>query len=170
MVCWNPSSTADLHTEGAAGEFGFVAGGEVRTLDRLEVKLSIEPQQTPTPVPNLGTAEIDQARGPDARLSVVATRGGDGLGVTVAIEGTRRVFRIEPTRDPEQPRFWCLRVYRCTSAGVVSPSDESWWGASGMTRAELPAAVAAIRADPTAWLAGLERGALRHWMLGNHEA
>ena len=103
-------------------------------------------------------------------MTVVATRGGDGLGVSVTVEGTKRFFRIEPARDPHEPRFWCLRVYRCTSAGVVTPTERSWWGAGGMTRAELPAAMSAIRDDPTAWLANQPHPELREWMLESVDA
>lgn len=117
-----------------------------------------QPSNTPNRTPQSGP------------LTVVATRGGDGLGVSVKVEGTGRVFRIEPARDPNQPRFWCFRVYRCTSAGVVSQADGSWWGAGGMSRAELPAAVSAIRTDPNAWIAGRERAELRGWILESSEA
>jgi len=107
---------------------------------------------------------------PAGRLTVIATRGGDGLGVTVSVEGSRRIFRIEPARDPNQPRFWCLRIYRCTSAGVVAPSEQSWWGGGGMSRSDLPAIIASIRVDPTSWLAGQEQQDLRGWMMESGDA
>jgi hypothetical protein len=127
----------------------------------------MESTQT-TPVAIVATDDpARDAASADLRLTVVPNRGGDGLGISVKVEGTGRLFRIEPARDPNAPRFWCLRVYRC---GVVRESADAasrWLGAGGMNRADLPAAVAAIRDDPTAWLA---RGAgpdLREWMLGD---
>lgn len=123
------------------------------------------PQPPPSQLPESNAPEADAAAVSNARLAVVASRGGDGLGVSVTVEGTGRIYRIEPDRDPRQPRFWCLRVYRCTSAGVVAPNERSWWGSGGMTRADLPAAIGAVRGDPTAWLAGQEQQELRAWML-----
>jgi hypothetical protein len=106
-----------------------------------------------TPVPAAGV------------FSVVNSRGGDGLGLSFKVEATGRVFRVEPARDPHQPRFWCLRVYRCSAAGVASQTERSWWGHGGMTRADLPAAVSAIRDDPERWLADQELAELRAWIM-----
>jgi hypothetical protein len=102
-------------------------------------------------------------------LSVVPNRGGDGLGISVRVEHSRHVFRIEPARDPRAPRFWCLRVYRSGAVLGAGATEAPWWGAGGMTRADLPAAVAAIRADPTAWLSDSARSGLREWMLGSDD-
>jgi hypothetical protein len=116
--------------------------------------------------------ELPAATEPDGtsvRLIVVNSRGGDGLGISFKVEGSGRVFRLEPTRDPNQPRFWCFRIYRCTSTGVVSQDERSWWGPGGMTRPELPAAVQAIRTDPDAWLANEALAELREWILGTDE-
>lgn len=106
----------------------------------------------------------------DERMSVVHRRDGDGLGVTVKIERSGRVFRIEAARDPRAPRFWCLRVYRCASVRDGDQEECSWWGGGGMTRADLPTALATIRADPAAWLAHATRSALRAWMLDDAPA
>jgi hypothetical protein len=102
----------------------------------------------------------------DSRLVIVSSRGGDGLGVSFKVAGSGRVFRLEPTRDPSQPRFWCFRIYRCTSAGVVAQDERSWWGPGGMSRADLPAAVQAIRTDLNGWLADEAFAELRDWILG----
>lgn len=116
-----------------------------------------------TSSPNASAVE-DGAPGGE-RLTIVTSRGGDGLGLSFKVEGSGRVFRLEPTRDPRQPRFWCFRVYRCTSAGVISQTERSWWGPGGMTRADLPAAVQAIRTDPNTWLADEELAELRGWIM-----
>jgi hypothetical protein len=99
------------------------------------------------------------------RLTILTSRGGDGLGLSFKVEGSGRVFRLEPTRDPRQPRFWCFCIHRCTSAGMILQTERSWWGPGGMTRAELPAAVLAIRADPNKWLADEELSDLRDWIM-----
>jgi hypothetical protein len=106
----------------------------------------------------------DEQRGD--HLIVVNSRGGDGLGVSFKVEGRERSFRLEPARDPNQPRFWCFRIYRCTAAGVVAQDERSWWGSGGMTRNDLPATVQAIRADPDGWLANEALSELREWIFG----
>jgi hypothetical protein len=126
--------------------------------------------QTEQPPPESSAPLSESEAVPAGRLTVIATRGGDGLGVTVSIDGSRRIFRIEPARDPNQPRFWCLRIYRCTAAGVVAPGEQSWWGGGGMSRADLPAIIASIRVDPTTWLAGQEQQELRSWMMETGDA
>jgi len=75
------------------------------------------------------------------------------------------IRRVEPARDPAQPRFWCLRVYRCTRAGVADGLERPWLGGGGMTRDERPAALRAIRDDVDAWLAAADRQPLRRWLL-----
>ncbi len=93
------------------------------------------------------------------------SRGGDGLGLSFKVNPSGRVFRLEPARDPNQPRFWCFRIYRCTSAGIADENERSWWGAGGMTRAELPDAVQVIRDNPDKWLANENLAELREWVL-----
>lgn len=128
----------------------------------LQPDPSIKPVSLATP---MNANEPVAAASGDRKLTIITSRGGDGLGISLKVESTGRVFRIEPTRDPNQPRFWCFRVFRCTSAGVISQTDRSWWGPGGMTRADLPAAVDAIRTDPDRWLAGADLVELREWIL-----
>jgi hypothetical protein len=87
------------------------------------------------------------------RLTILTSRGGDGLGLSFKVEGSGRVFRLEPTRDPRQPRFWCFCIHRCTSAGMILQTERSWWGPGG------------IRADPNKWLADEELSDLRDWIM-----
>jgi len=122
--------------------------------------------------PNPPQADLPAPEGAGAlapHLIVMDSRGGDGLGLSFKVEGSGRVFRLEPSRDPHQPRFWCFRIYRCTSAGIAAQDERPWWGAGGMTRAELPAAVAAIRSDPDAWLNNESLTELRCWIFGTRE-
>jgi hypothetical protein len=122
-------------------------------------------QVSPNP-PEADLPDPEAAVSPVPHLIVVDSRGGDGLGLSFKVEGSGRVFRLEPSRDPHQPRFWCFRIYRCTSAGIAAQDERPWWGAGGMTRAELPAAVQAIRSDPDAWLSHESLTELRGWILG----
>lgn len=103
----------------------------------------------------------------DGAVDLVAPRTPDGLGFLLKARATDRLFRIMPARDPRQPRFWCFTVYRCTPAGVVNPAERPWIGAGGMTREELPAALAAIQADVDAWLQQEQCHELRSWLLAN---
>lgn len=96
---------------------------------------------------------------------VVEERTPSPLGVYLKAAATGRMYRVEPARDPAQPRFWCLRVYRCTRAGVADGLERPWLGAGGMTRDDLPEALRAIREDVDAWLAAADRQPLRRWLL-----
>ena len=96
---------------------------------------------------------------------VVEERTPSPLGVYLKAAATGRLYRVEPARDPAQPRFWCLRVYRCTRAGVADGLERPWLGGGGMTRDDLPAALRAIRDDVDAWLAAADRQPLRRWLL-----
>jgi len=108
---------------------------------------------------------MDNASVMDETIDLVDPRSPDGLGFLLKARATGRLYRIMPARDPRQPRFWCFMVYRCTPAGVVNPAERPWLGEGGMTREELPAALAAIRADVDAWLAPEQCRELRSWLL-----
>jgi hypothetical protein len=48
---------------------------------------------------------------------------------------------------------------------LVDVNERPWHGGGGMTWAEVPAAAAAIRADPNGWLEKQQLGQLRRWIL-----
>ncbi len=98
-------------------------------------------------------------------IVVVEERAPNALGLYLKAAATGLVYRVEPARDPTQPRFWCLRIYRCTRAGVADAFERPWLGAGGMTRDDLPAALSAIRDDIETWLAAADRQPLRRWLL-----
>ena len=98
-------------------------------------------------------------------IVVVAERSPNALGLYLKAAATGRLYRVEPARDPSQPRFWCLCIYRCTSAGVADREERPWLGVGGMTRDELPEAVRIIREDVDTWLEPANRQPLRKWLL-----
>ncbi len=98
-------------------------------------------------------------------IVVVEDRASNPLGLYLKAGATGRLYRVEPVRDPAQPRFWCLRIYRCTRVGVVDTLERPWFGGGGMTRDDLPQALSAIRDDVDAWLAEAGRQPLRRWLL-----
>ena len=102
---------------------------------------------------------------PDETVDVVESRTPEGFGFFVKARASGQTYRISPARDPRQPRFWCVLVTRCTSAGVADPTERPWIGAGGMTREELPEALAAIRADVGGWLGQEACHELRRWVL-----
>lgn len=114
-------------------------------------------------------AETRESTIENPTLIVMKSREGDGLGLTFKVAENGRIFRLASARDPRQPRFWCFRIDRCSSMGVVSNEEQPWWGAGGMTRAELPDAVQTIRTDPDAWIASHALDDLRDWILGEPE-
>ena len=101
----------------------------------------------------------------DGTVEVVEPRVPEGLGIWLRVRTSGQRYRIAPSRDPRQPRLWRLLVYRCTPGGMPHPAEQPWVGAAGTTREDLPATLAAIRADVNAWLAREECHDLRRWLL-----
>ena len=114
-----------------------------------------------------GIAQVDGVDAVDAivEVEVVGSSTPEGVGFLIKASASGCLFRVAPVRDPRQPRFWSVRVHRCTRAGVADPREMPWMGPGGMTREELPEAFAAIRADVGAWLAQPDCRQLRSWLL-----
>lgn len=98
-------------------------------------------------------------------LEVVDERSPSGMGFFLKVPTTGRMYRVEPARDPSQPRFWCIRVRRCTRAGVPDPIERPWLGDGGLSRDDLPDALRAIQENVTGWLSQTSRHQLRGWLL-----
>jgi hypothetical protein len=97
-------------------------------------------------------------------VDVVAPRTPEGLSLVLKPSHGSRLYRIVPVRDPDQPRFWCLIVLRCSRAGAVEEQEDPWMIANGLTRDLLPKVLAEIQADVMAWLEAESRRALREWI------
>jgi hypothetical protein len=97
-------------------------------------------------------------------FEIVAARVPQGLGVLVRSHAAGTLFRITPVRDPDQPRFWCLRIDRCLRTGFVDPAAPSCLTEGGLTRDSLMEVLAAIRGDVNGWLSHAGRQALRRWL------
>jgi hypothetical protein len=63
-----------------------------------------------------------------------------------------RRYRIEPVRDPGQPRFWVLRVARCPSVRLIEPPAALWLGPRQMSLTEIRETIALIKSDVGSWL------------------
>lgn len=98
-------------------------------------------------------------------VEVVEEKSPDAYQFTVKARANGLLHRVMPARDPRQPRFWCVVVYRCSPGGVPVGSELPWMSGGGLRREELPEAMKAIRADPGAWLAEGSQRELRDWML-----
>ena len=98
-------------------------------------------------------------------VEVVEERNADAYGFTIKVLANGLLHRILPVRDPHQPRFWCVVVFRCSPGGIPDASEQPWVGLGGLQREELKETMSAIRADPSSWLAETARGQLRDWML-----
>jgi hypothetical protein len=110
-------------------------------------------------------AEAEVLKIEDDVLEVVESRTPDGLAVLLRARPSGRHYRVAPTRDPRQPRFWCLMVIRCSSAGVPHPSELPWAGGWGTRWEDLATDLALIRADVNAWLAQDQCAGLRSWLM-----
>ena len=116
---------------------------------------SVDPVFVRAGVPD-GSALMD-----DLRVKVIELRGNGGLGVFLRVGDEARLYRVAPVRDPNQPRFWCLAAFECSSCGIpVSGSAiwAGWWGSAPM---ELPAILDTIKADADAGLADDQCAKLR---------
>lgn len=98
-------------------------------------------------------------------VEVVEERNADAYGFTVKVLANGLLHRILPVRDPNQPRFWCVVVFRCSPGGIPDESERPWVGLGGLRREDLKETMSAIRADPSSWLAETAHGKLRDWML-----
>ena len=106
----------------------------------------------------------------ESGVDIVESRDHEGLGFLLKARPSGRLFRVRPARDPVQPRFWCVLVFRCSPGGAPDPDERPWVGAGGMTRDEIPAKLATIRADVGAWLAEPQCHELRDWILAHEPA
>jgi hypothetical protein len=98
-------------------------------------------------------------------LEVVTERHPTAYGFTVRARANGRLHRIMPMRDPQQPRFWCVVIFRCSSAGIPDMDGKVWIGPRGLQRDELKETLGTIRDDPAGWLAESARHDLRAWMV-----
>jgi hypothetical protein len=98
-------------------------------------------------------------------VEVVEERNTDSYGFMVRVMANGLLHRFLPVRDPHQPRFWCVVVFRCSPGGVPDASEQPWVGLGGLRREELKDTMSAIRANPSSWLAETAHGHLRDWML-----
>ncbi len=101
----------------------------------------------------------------DGGIEIIEANPRGGIGFHFKFRDSGKLFRLLPSRCPQQPRLWCFWVYRCRPGGSVDSSDLPWIGGAGMTREELPQAAQAIRDDMAAWLRQESHEGLRRWLL-----
>lgn len=101
-------------------------------------------------------------------VEVVVPRGTGTLEVYLRVGADPRLYRVMPTRDPRQPRFWCLAIVACAPSGTPESAEPLWAGAWGTAWVDVPAALAAIRGDATAWLAADGQADLRERLRERH--
>jgi hypothetical protein len=101
----------------------------------------------------------------DLRVQVIELRGSGGLGVFLRVNDDQRLFRVAPVRDPNQPRFWCLAAFECSSCGIPVSGAAIWAGWWGSSHGELPAILDTIKADAAVWLREEQCASLRRLLL-----
>ena len=97
----------------------------------------------------------------DKPVQVIELRGAGGLGLFLRVGDDQRLFRVAPVRDPNQPRFWCLAAFECSSCGIPVTGSAIWAGAWGSAHHELSGLLDAIKEDADAWLAEEQCAKLR---------
>jgi hypothetical protein len=98
-------------------------------------------------------------------VAIVAEHSPGAFGFTMKTVANGFLHRVLPLRDPDQPRFWCVVVVRCTPGGLPDRSQPPWIGRRGLRREELPETMGAIRADLPEWLAQSAQASLRAWVM-----
>jgi hypothetical protein len=102
-------------------------------------------------------------------IEILSERESGGFGFTMRTTANAHLHRVLPLRDPDQPRFWCVVVVRCTPGGLPDRAEPAWIGLRGLRREELAATMGAIRADVPGWLAEPAQAQLRAWVLAAAE-
>jgi hypothetical protein len=173
--------SADLERRLRGCNLDFVgpAGRGQFTVDRRQSRMSSDlddeidppapalvapPRETAPKRPDNGAQAEGENRAADV-VELFEDKKPDGFAFHLRVHATGRVYRCEPARDPQQPRYWCFRIFRCLPSRMVDITERPWLGAGGMTWAEVPAAADAIRADPNGWLESQQLGQLRRWIL-----
>lgn len=100
-----------------------------------------------------------------SNIEIVVPRAPEGLSIVLKPRHGARLYRVVPVRDPDQPRFWCLIVLRCTRAGAVEAEERPWVVATGLVREALPQVLAEIQGDLETWLDSADRAGLREWLM-----
>lgn len=98
-------------------------------------------------------------------IEIVPERDAHVYGFTIKTASNSFLHRVTPLRDPSQPRFWCVVVFRCSSGGLPDKTEPAWICRRQLRREDLSDTMQAIRADPTAWLAEEGNAELREWIL-----
>lgn len=98
-------------------------------------------------------------------VAIVTEHLNGAYGFTMKTAANELLHRVLPLRDPDQPRFWCVVVVRCTAGGLPDRSQAPWVGQRGLRREDLSETMEAIRTDLTAWLAQPAQTELRELVL-----
>jgi len=98
-------------------------------------------------------------------IEIVPERDAHVYGFTIKTAANPFLHRVTPLRDPSQPRFWCVVVFRCTAGGLPDKDELPWISKRQLRREELAETMQAIRTDPVAWLDEAANAELRAWIL-----
>jgi hypothetical protein len=101
----------------------------------------------------------------DRRVQVIELRGNGGLGVFLRVEDEQRLYRLAPVRDPNQPRFWCLAAFECSSCGIPVTGSAIWAGWWGSSQGDLSGLLETIKTDVERWLLAEQCEGLRALLL-----
>jgi hypothetical protein len=98
-------------------------------------------------------------------IEISSSRTDSKNSITVQVRATNAYFRIQPVRDPQQPRIWCVSVRQCSAGGVVDEKGLGWIDRPGTAQAKLAEEIDVIREDVGSWLAHSTRRDLCRWLL-----
>ena len=98
-------------------------------------------------------------------LEILPTKAESKFGISLKIRESGTQFRFAPTRDPNQPRLWCVSVRRCSPGGMLDTAGPVWIDRPGRSRTDVAEIIETIRTDIGNWLATPVRRDLCHWLL-----
>lgn len=119
-------------------------------------------------------AQEDQPVATDGHLAAADVHSAIGIcplksenrnSITIHVRASNAYFRVQPVRDPQQPRMWCVSVRQCSAGGVVDENGLGWIDRPGTVQAKLAEVIDVIREDVGSWMTHSTRRDLCRWLL-----
>ena len=90
----------------------------------------------------------------------------DGLVCYIRHVPSDWIVRLMPWRDPDQPRFWCLRMELSTDSNLAAPTAtlDPFYSCLAMSRQELLETLVRLQTDTDTWFGEPAQAGIRTWL------